>query len=47
MTSLNSLVILSSGDKVIAGPFVIELDYLQRAKVMFDTPISDMEIGQN
>ena len=28
LTALNSLLILSSGDKVIAGQFVIDLDYL-------------------
>ncbi len=28
LTALNSLLILSSGDKVVAGQFVIDLDYL-------------------
>jgi len=46
LTALNSLLILSSGDKVIAGQFVIDLDYLQRAKVMFDSPIAVLETSK-
>ncbi len=47
MIALNSLIILSSGDKIIAGQFVINLDYLSKARVMFDSPIATIEIGNN
>jgi hypothetical protein len=47
MIALNSLIILSSGDKIIAGQYVINLDYLHKARVMFDSPIASIEIGNN
>lgn len=47
MIALNSLIILSSGDKIIAGKFVINIDYLSKARVMFDSPIATIEIGNN
>jgi hypothetical protein len=47
MIALNSVMILSTGDKIIAGQFVINIDYLQKAKVMFDSPIATIEIGNN
>jgi hypothetical protein len=47
MIALNSLIILNSGDKIIAGQFVINIDYLQKAKVMFDSPIATIEIGNS
>jgi len=47
MIALNSLIILSSGNKIIAGQYVINLDYLHKARVMFDSPIATIEIGNN
>jgi|LauGreDrversion4_2_1035121.scaffolds.fasta_scaffold187883_3 hypothetical protein len=47
MIALNSLIILSSGNKIIAGQYVINLDYLHKARVMFDSPIASIEIGNN
>ena len=47
MTALNSLIVLSTGDKIIAGQFVINIDYLHKAKVMFDSPVATIEIGKS
>ena len=47
MIALNSLIILKSGNKIIAGQYVINLDYLHKARVMFDSPIASIEIGNN
>ncbi len=47
MIALNSLIILSSGNKIIAGQYVTNLDYLHKARVMFDSPIASIEIGNN
>lgn len=47
MIALNSLIILSSGNKIIAGQYVINLDYLHKARVLFDSPIATIEIGNN
>ena len=47
LSALNSLLILKSESKLIAGQFIIDLDYLERAKVMFDTPIAVLETANS
>ena len=46
LTAFNSILVLSSGDKLIAGQYIIDLDYIQKAKVMFDAPIAVLETAK-